>query len=53
MIAFFVFELDEKRFLLLQLLWVKENLKESWSMVYKWMDLSDWLSYRCLRPFFL
>lgn len=29
-----------------KLLWVKENLQESWSMVYKWMDLSDWLSYR-------
>ncbi|KAL9224125.1 hypothetical protein vseg_000193 [Gypsophila vaccaria] len=29
-----------------KLLWVKENLKESWSMVFRWMDLSDWLSYR-------
>lgn len=29
-----------------QLLWVKENLQESWSMVFRWMDLSDWLSYR-------
>ncbi|KAK4793036.1 hypothetical protein SAY86_023471 [Trapa natans] len=29
-----------------KLLWVKENLPESWSMVFRWMDLSDWLSYR-------
>lgn len=29
-----------------KLLWVKENLKESWSMAFRWMDLSDWLSYR-------
>ncbi|KAK7291896.1 hypothetical protein RIF29_07429 [Crotalaria pallida] len=29
-----------------KLLWVKENLQESWSMVCRWMDLSDWLSYR-------
>ncbi|MBA0864545.1 hypothetical protein Goshw_004110 [Gossypium schwendimanii] len=29
-----------------KLLWVKENLLESWSMVFRWMDLSDWLSYR-------
>ncbi|KAK8351039.1 hypothetical protein V6Z12_A05G006300 [Gossypium hirsutum] len=29
-----------------KLLWVKENLQESWSMVFRWMDLSDWLSYR-------
>ncbi|KAJ3679222.1 hypothetical protein LUZ60_017233 [Juncus effusus] len=29
-----------------KMLWVKENLKESWSMVFRWMDLSDWLSYR-------
>lgn len=29
-----------------KLLWVKENLRESWSMVFRWMDLSDWLSYR-------
>ncbi|XP_048538315.1 FGGY carbohydrate kinase domain-containing protein [Triticum urartu] len=29
-----------------KLLWVKENLQESWSMVYRWMDLSDWLAYR-------
>ncbi|KAK9130174.1 hypothetical protein Sjap_010661 [Stephania japonica] len=28
------------------LLWVKENLPESWSMAFRWMDLSDWLSYR-------
>ncbi|XP_027329565.1 FGGY carbohydrate kinase domain-containing protein isoform X2 [Abrus precatorius] len=28
------------------LLWVKERLPESWSMVFRWMDLSDWLSYR-------
>ncbi|VFQ66135.1 unnamed protein product, partial [Cuscuta campestris] len=28
------------------LLWVKENLQESWSMAFRWMDLSDWLSYR-------
>ncbi|KAF6138538.1 hypothetical protein GIB67_022572 [Kingdonia uniflora] len=32
--------------LLLQLLWIKENLSESWSMAFRWMDLSDWLSYR-------
>ncbi|XP_073525815.1 FGGY carbohydrate kinase domain-containing protein-like [Phyllobates terribilis] len=29
-----------------KLLWVKENLKESWSMAFRWMDLSDWLSYK-------
>ncbi|XP_038698412.1 FGGY carbohydrate kinase domain-containing protein isoform X2 [Tripterygium wilfordii] len=29
-----------------KLLWVKDNLQESWSMVFRWMDLSDWLSYR-------
>ncbi|GAB2291486.1 hypothetical protein Dimus_025741 [Dionaea muscipula] len=29
-----------------KLLWVKENLKESWSMAFRWMDLSDWLSFR-------
>ncbi|KAI3709120.1 hypothetical protein L2E82_38879 [Cichorium intybus] len=29
-----------------KLLWVKENLQESWSMTWRWMDLSDWLSYR-------
>ncbi|KAI9126108.1 hypothetical protein K1719_003526 [Acacia pycnantha] len=29
-----------------KLLWVKENLPESWVMVFRWMDLSDWLSYR-------
>ncbi|XP_028775380.1 FGGY carbohydrate kinase domain-containing protein isoform X2 [Neltuma alba] len=29
-----------------KLLWVKETLPESWSMVFRWMDLSDWLSYR-------
>ncbi|KAL0004458.1 hypothetical protein SO802_012019 [Lithocarpus litseifolius] len=29
-----------------KLQWVKENLQESWSMVFRWMDLSDWLSYR-------
>ncbi|GMH23270.1 hypothetical protein Nepgr_025113 [Nepenthes gracilis] len=29
-----------------KLLWVKENLKECWSMAFRWMDLSDWLSYR-------
>ncbi|OAY69701.1 FGGY carbohydrate kinase domain-containing protein [Ananas comosus] len=29
-----------------KLLWVKENLRESWSMVFRWMDLSDWLAYR-------
>ncbi|KAK7388481.1 hypothetical protein VNO78_23297 [Psophocarpus tetragonolobus] len=29
-----------------KLLWVKENLQESWTMVFRWMDLSDWLSYR-------
>lgn len=46
-ICFCLFEHDEDISLLLQLLWVKENLQESWSMVYKWMDLSDWLSYRC------
>lgn len=35
-------------FFFLQLLWVKENLKDSWAMVFRWMDLSDWLSYRYL-----
>ncbi|XP_022153376.1 FGGY carbohydrate kinase domain-containing protein isoform X2 [Momordica charantia] len=29
-----------------KLLWVKENLSDTWSMVFRWMDLSDWLSYR-------
>ncbi|KAF8400339.1 hypothetical protein HHK36_013636 [Tetracentron sinense] len=29
-----------------KLLWVKDNLQESWSMAFRWMDLSDWLSYR-------
>nr|DAD29034.1 TPA_asm: hypothetical protein HUJ06_030502 [Nelumbo nucifera] len=29
-----------------KLLWLKENLQESWSMAFRWMDLSDWLSYR-------
>ncbi|KAM0874273.1 hypothetical protein ACQ4PT_037567 [Festuca glaucescens] len=29
-----------------KLLWVKENLQESWSMVCRWIDLSDWLAYR-------
>ncbi|XP_020591517.1 FGGY carbohydrate kinase domain-containing protein [Phalaenopsis equestris] len=29
-----------------KLLWVKENLKESWSLAFRWMDLSDWLAYR-------
>ncbi|XP_076902698.1 uncharacterized protein LOC143557530 [Bidens hawaiensis] len=29
-----------------KLLWVKENLQESWSMTWRWMDLSDWLSYK-------
>lgn len=29
-----------------KLLWVKENLQESWSMVFRWMDLSDWLTYK-------
>ncbi|XAR66667.1 Ribulokinase [Bertholletia excelsa] len=29
-----------------KLLWVKENMPESWAMVFRWMDLSDWLSYR-------
>ncbi|URE42044.1 FGGY family of carbohydrate kinases, N-terminal domain [Musa troglodytarum] len=29
-----------------KLLWVKENLKESWSLIFRWMDLSDWLSFR-------
>lgn len=33
-------------YLIVQLLWVKENLQESWSMVCRWMDLSDWLAYR-------
>ncbi|CAH2042841.1 unnamed protein product [Thlaspi arvense] len=32
--------------LLRYLLWVKENMPESWAMVFRWMDLSDWLSYR-------
>lgn len=34
------------RLFFFQLLWVKENLQESWSMAFRWMDLSDWLSYR-------
>ncbi|KAK3018275.1 hypothetical protein RJ639_003103 [Escallonia herrerae] len=29
-----------------KLLWVKENLQESWSLAFRWMDLSDWLSYK-------
>ncbi|KAF3613798.1 FGGY family of carbohydrate kinase [Capsicum annuum] len=29
-----------------RLLWVKENLQESWSMAFRWMDLSDWLTYK-------
>ncbi|CAM6065642.1 unnamed protein product [Sphagnum tenellum] len=29
-----------------KLLWVKENLKESWAVAFRWMDLSDWLTYR-------
>ncbi|XP_078443617.1 FGGY family of carbohydrate kinase isoform X2 [Wolffia australiana] len=29
-----------------KLLWVKENLPESWSLAFRWMDLSDWLAYR-------
>ncbi|KAL5674903.1 hypothetical protein ACJX0J_011034, partial [Zea mays] len=29
-----------------KLLWMKENLLDSWSMVCRWMDLSDWLAYR-------
>ncbi|XP_002275685.2 uncharacterized protein LOC100253052 isoform X2 [Vitis vinifera] len=29
-----------------KLLWVKENLQESWTMAFRWMDLSDWLAYR-------
>jgi hypothetical protein len=46
---------DEVVLLLLQLLWVKENLKESWAVAFRWMDLSDWLTYRyysCLFSFF-
>ncbi|KAF7083956.1 hypothetical protein CFC21_087673 [Triticum aestivum] len=29
-----------------KLLWVKENLQKTWSMVYRWMDLGNWLTYR-------
>ncbi|KAJ7537403.1 hypothetical protein O6H91_11G004900 [Diphasiastrum complanatum] len=29
-----------------KLLWVKENLQESWAITFRWMDLSDWLTYR-------
>ncbi|XP_059077551.1 uncharacterized protein LOC131049784 isoform X4 [Cryptomeria japonica] len=29
-----------------KLLWVKENLNESWAVAFRWMDLSDWLTYR-------
>jgi len=29
-----------------KLLWVKENLPESWAMAFRWMDLTDWLTYR-------
>lgn len=32
--------------IIIQMLWVKENLQESWSLVFRWMDLSDWLSFR-------
>lgn len=32
---------------------MKENLQESWSMVFRWMDLSDWLSYRCLFQLYI
>ncbi|KAI3770881.1 hypothetical protein L6452_02029 [Arctium lappa] len=28
-----------------KLLWVKDNLQESWSMIFRWMDLRDWLAY--------
>ncbi|KAJ4957566.1 hypothetical protein NE237_024677 [Protea cynaroides] len=28
-----------------RLLLVEESLKESWSMAFRWMDLSNWLSY--------
>ncbi|OAE34408.1 hypothetical protein AXG93_4875s1270 [Marchantia polymorpha subsp. ruderalis] len=31
-----------------KLLWVKENLKESWAVAFRWMDLSDWLTYSFL-----
>ncbi|XP_024363138.1 uncharacterized protein [Physcomitrium patens] len=29
-----------------KLLWVKENLEESWAIAFRWMDLSDWLTFR-------
>lgn len=29
-----------------KMLWVKENLKESWDIAFRWMDLSDWLTFR-------
>lgn len=29
-----------------KLLWVKENLQESWAVAFRWMDLSDWLTFR-------
>ncbi|KAJ4962359.1 hypothetical protein NE237_022298 [Protea cynaroides] len=29
-----------------RLLWVKEGLKESWTMAFRWIKLSNWLSYR-------
>eukprot|EP00252_Welwitschia_mirabilis_P027108 TRINITY_DN9176_c0_g1_i5.p1 TRINITY_DN9176_c0_g1~~TRINITY_DN9176_c0_g1_i5.p1 ORF type:complete len:530 (+),score=125.84 TRINITY_DN9176_c0_g1_i5:274-1863(+) len=29
-----------------KLLWVKENLQESWAIAFRWMDLTDWLTYR-------
>ncbi|KAJ4933733.1 hypothetical protein NE237_002651 [Protea cynaroides] len=32
-----------------RLLWVKEGLKASWSMAFRWMKLSNWLSYRATR----
>ena len=39
----------DAKFIFFQLLWVKENLQESWTMAFRWMDLSDWLAYRYSR----
>ena len=32
---------------MVQLLWVKERLPESWALAARWMDLGDWITYRC------
>jgi ribulose kinase len=30
---------------------VKENLEESWALASHWMDLSDWLTFRYMKPY--